>query len=130
MIARLRNSLASACVVALAGCQMLGGGSPAPVGSSDDAYFLSTRLAETIGRCWFAPSETAFAGYVYSPERNAGISRILIVKKNQPTSLPVLVVEAKGASAADVYGPLAASATGGRIRADVDRWVKGGTGCA
>ena len=127
---RLAVTLSAA---ALGGCQMLGGGgggSVAPSGSSDDAYLLSTRLSETIGRCWFGPNETAFAGYVYSPERNAGVSRILIVKKNQPQSLPVLVVEAKSASTADVYGPLAASATGPRIRTDVDRWLKGGTGCA
>ena len=125
---QLRGALVAFSVAALGGCQMMGGGS-VPVGSPDDAYYLSTKLAETIGRCWFAPGETAFAGYVYSPERNAGVSRILIVKKNEPTSLPVLVVEAKGSNAADVYGPLAASASGGRIRADVDRLAKGGTGC-
>jgi hypothetical protein len=128
MIARLA---ALACAGVLAGCQMTGGGgSGASLGSPDDAYVLSTKLAETIGRCWFGPSETAFAGYVYSPERNAGVSRILIVRKNQPQSLPVLVVEAKSASTADVYGPLAGSATGPRIRADVDRWAKGSTACA
>ena len=128
MTRTLRHAAAFLCAATLGGCQMLGGGS-APVGSPDDAYLLSTRLAETIGRCWFAPGEAAFAGYVYSPERNAGVSRILIVKKNEPTSLPVLVVEAKGANSADVYGPLAASATGPRIRADVERWAKGGSGC-
>ncbi|CAN5149185.1 hypothetical protein BH10PSE9_BH10PSE9_02850 [soil metagenome] len=127
----IRRIATLACAGALAGCQMMGGGGgSASLGSPDDAYLLSTKLAENIGRCWFGPTETAFAGYVYSPERNAGVSRILIVKKNQPQSLPVLVVEAKSSSSADVYGPLAGSATGPRIRADVERWAKGGTGCA
>ncbi len=115
---------------ALAGCQLMGGGgSGGGVDNSDAAYDLSTRLAETIGRCWFASNDAAFAGYVYTPERNAGQSRILIVRKTDPTGLPALVVEAKSATSADVYGPLAASANGARIRADVDRWARGGTAC-
>ena len=127
----IRRFAILACAAALAACQMTGGGGgSSSLGSPDDAYLLSTKLAENIGRCWFAPNETAFAGYVYSPERNAGVSRILVVRKNQPQSLPVLVVEAKGSSSADVYGPLAGSATGPRIRADIERWTKGGTGCA
>ena len=114
----------------LSGCQLGGGGGGGgSVDVSDAAYGLSVRLADSIGRCWFAQSDATFAGYVYTPERNAGVSRIMVVKKDQPTGLPALVVEATGAASANVYGPLATSPAGPRIRADVDRWAKGGTGC-
>ncbi len=57
------------------------------------------------------------------------MSRILIVSKDEPTGLPALVVQATGGASATVYGPLADSANGARIRGDIARWAKGGTGC-
>ncbi len=114
---------------ALSGCQMTGGGGGGSVDFSDEAYGLSVRMADTIGRCWFAPGETLFAGYFYSPERNAAVSRILIVKKDDPTGLPGLVVQPVNGSSASVYGPLLDTANGARIRADVARWAKGATRC-
>jgi hypothetical protein len=117
-------------LLSLAGCQTGGGGGGGGVEISDAAYDLSTRLSETIGKCWFAPGETMLAGYIYSPERNAGVSRILIVKKDAPTGLPALVVEARSGNRADVYGPLVTSASGARIRGDIERWAKGGDSCA
>ena len=96
---------------------------------SNEAYGLSVRLASTIGQCWFAPGQTMFAGYVYSPERNADVSRIMIVKKDNPTGLPAMVVQPTSGTSATIYGPLAETANGPRIRADVDRWAKGGTSC-
>ncbi len=115
--------------LSLSGCQFAGGGDNSAA-ISDAAYLLSKQMAETIGRCWFAEGETAFAGYHYSPERNAGQSRILIVKKDDPTGLPALVIDATSGSSANVYGPLATSPNGPRIRADVERWARGGTSCA
>ncbi len=120
---------ALAALTALSGCQT-GGGSTGAADFSNEAYGLSVRMADTIGRCWFAPGDTTFAGYVYTPERNAAVSRILIVKKTDPTGLPALVVQATSGSTAAVYGPLVDSAAGPRIRADVARWAKGGTGCS
>ena len=117
-----------AALTALSGCQSSGGG-PATADFSTEAYNLSVKLADTIGRCWFAPGDATFAGYVYTPERNATVSRILIVRKDNPTGLPALVVQAVNGSSASVYGPLADSGSGPRIRADVERWAKGGTGC-
>ncbi len=118
----------TALAAALSGC-MSSGGSGGSVDVSNAAYDLSVKLADSIGRCWFAPGETAFAGYVYTPERNAAVSRILIVRKDNPTGLPALVIQATGGSSATVYGPLADSSNGARIRADIGRWAKGGTGC-
>lgn len=111
---------------ALAGCQSSG---PATTGTFSDAHGLYSSLSETMKTCWFS-GDPAFAAYVYSPEINAGTPRILIVPKGEPTALPLLVVETKGRANADFYGPLLASATGPRIRADLDRWIAGGRGCA
>ncbi len=127
MSARPALAVVLAALVPLAGCGTFGGGGAE---TSDAAYLLSLRLADTIGRCWFAPGETAFAAYKYSPERNADQSRILIVKKDNPTGLPALVIDATSGTSANVYGPLAATAIGPRVRADVDRWVKGSTTCS
>jgi hypothetical protein len=124
----LLAGLGLAALTALSGCQT-GGGSPATADFSNEAYTLSVRLADTIGRCWFAQGDATFAGYVYTPERNATVSRILIVRKDNPTGLPALVVQAVNGSSATVYGPLADGASGPRIQADVARWAKGGTGC-
>jgi hypothetical protein len=111
--------------LALAGCQ-----STAPsTNTFDEAHQLYSALTDTMKTCWFS-GDPAFAGYIYSPEINAATPRILIVPKGQPTVLPLLVVEAKGRAAADYYGPLLASEAGPRIRADLDRWIRGGRACA
>ena len=124
-------SLAVGAVAAsLSACESTGGGGGSTgVDVSNQAYGLSVRLADTIGRCWFAPGQSLFPGYVYSPERNANVSRILIVKKDDPTGLPAMVVEPTSGTSATVYGPLAQSANSARIQSDVARWVKGSTSC-
>jgi hypothetical protein len=113
----------------LAACQ-----SSAPVSSdapaSNEAHMLARRIGETIGRCWFAANETAFAGYIYSPEPNAVTPRVLIVRKDQPAERPVLVIEARSATAVASYGPLLDTPNAARIRSDLDRWAKGGDSCA
>lgn len=113
--------------LALAGCQS--SQQQQPTGSYNDAVSLYSSIGEQMKACWFA-GDPAFAAYVYSPEINAGTPRILIVPKGEPTALPLLVVEAKGRASADYYGPLLASESAPRIRADLDRWIGGGRGCA
>jgi len=130
MSARTALAVTLAAAAALAGCVAGGGGGNNSAAFSDAAYDLSTKIAANIGQCWFAGGDATFNGYVYTPERNAGQSRILIVKKSDPTGLPALVVDATSGSSANVYGPLAEGAAGGRIRSDVNRWAKGGPGCA
>lgn len=124
---RTRRAIAftAAMAFALSACQ-----TAAPVVSADDAYSLSTRLSGLIGRCWFGDGDTRLAAYHYSPERNADQSRILIVQKSDPTGLPSLVVEPRGKASADIYGPLLTTPDGARLKGDVDRWVRGGTGCS
>lgn len=113
--------------LALAACQS--SSSEPPPGRYNDAVSLYSAIGDQMKACWFA-GDPAFAPYVYAPEINAGTPRILLVPKGEPTALPLLVVEAKGRASADYYGPLLSGESGPRIRADLDRWVRGGRGCA
>jgi hypothetical protein len=114
----------------LAACQSGGGTPSADAPASNEAHNLARAVGNAMAQCWFASGETAFAGYIYSPEPNAVTPRVLIVPKSQPAERPVLVVEAKGASTLDSYGPLLGGPNAGRIRADLDRWSKGSTSCS
>jgi hypothetical protein len=120
-----RAGVGLACL-ALAACQ-----SAAPTTAprtSDAAHALNTALAGSLKACWFS-GDAAFAGYLYTPEVNAGAPRILIVAKDDPNGRPLLVIEPTGAAAASVYGPLLASPVGARAKGDLDRWIAGGSGC-
>ncbi|WP_421723022.1 hypothetical protein [Bauldia sp.] len=83
--------------------------------------------------CWFSGGSGDFAKYVYSPEPNAaGGPRILIVPRNSPHELPVLVIEIRMAGnqpKLNVYGPLAATPLRDRIATDLRRWMDGGSAC-
>lgn len=115
------------CLTLLAACQSTDPSQQVP--ATKEAQALARKTGETIGRCWFADSETAFAGYIYSPEPNAVRPRVLIVPKEQPAERPVLVIEASGATSLVSYGPLLDTPVAERIRADLDRWSKGGESC-
>jgi hypothetical protein len=112
----------------LAACQTKAPSSQPP--ASKETQALARAIGETIGRCWFSADETAFAGYIYSPEPNAVKPRVLIVPKDQPAERPVLVIEATSPASVDTYGPLLDTANSARIRADLDRWAKGGGRCS
>lgn len=121
-------AIAALCGILLAACQS--SAPSAPSAATPEAHALARTIGETIGRCWFGPGETTFADYVYSPEPNAVVPRVLIVRKDQPAERPVLVVEATGAESVSTYGPLLESSNSGRIQTDIDRWTKGGTSCS
>jgi hypothetical protein len=118
------------CGATLAACQSSAPSSSAPSEATPEAHALARTIGQTIGRCWFGAGETAFAGYIYSPEPNAVVPRVLIVHKDQPAERPVLVVEATGAASVSSYGPLLQSASAARISADLNRWSKGNTSCS
>lgn len=103
---------------------------PSDATASQEAHALARKIGETIGRCWFAPGETAFAGYIYSPEPNAVQPRVLIVRKDQPAERPLLVIETRGARSVSTYGPLLDTPTATRIRTDLQRWADGSESCA
>lgn len=104
---------------------------PAAAQPSQAAYTLYSRLAKAMDQCWFGPNATDFAQYVYSPEPNAaGGPRILVVPKNAPHELPVLVVEITAVGGLNVYGPLAGTSLSTRIAADLRRWLGGSDSCS
>ncbi|MGV3552538.1 hypothetical protein [Rhizobium sp.] len=91
------------------------------------------RVALGANRCWFKSKDPAFARYRLAPELKSftGTPRILVVKRNSPESLPLLVVQAQGSPAKmSAFGPLMQDASiNGRINKDVTRWARGGKDC-
>ena len=91
------------------------------------------RVALGASRCWFKSRDPAFSAYKLAPELKSftGTPRILVVKKNAPESLPLLVVQAQGSPAKlDAFGPLMKDpAINARVGKDVNRWARGGKDC-
>jgi len=91
------------------------------------------RVALGANRCWFKSKDPAFTAYRLAPELKSftGTPRILVVKRNSPESLPLLVVQAQGSPAKmDAFGPLMQDATmNARVTKDVNRWARGGKDC-
>lgn len=113
----------------LAGCQSTPSPPTARAFDPDAAHALYTRLTDLVKSCWFA-GDAAFTDYNYSPEINANAPRILIVAKSDPHGRPLLVIEPRTTTSADVYGPLLGGPAAPRVRADLDRWLKGASTCA
>jgi hypothetical protein len=91
------------------------------------------RVALGVNRCWFKTKDPAFKAYRLAPELKSfsGTPRILIVKKNAPESLPLLVIQAQGSPARlAAFGPLMQDATiNARVNKDVNNWARGGKDC-
>jgi hypothetical protein len=91
------------------------------------------RVALGAARCWFKAKDPAFAAYRLAPELKSftGTPRILVVKRNAPESLPLLVVQAQGSPARmAAFGPLMQDAAmNARVTTDVNRWARGGKDC-
>src|SRR5262245_4716082 len=114
----------------LAGCQATKEAEE-PAGPTQASYALNQRIGDAIGKCWFDEAGVpTFGKYAYTPEPGNSPPRVLLVPKDTPTERPVLVIESLGAAQVNLYGPLLDSPAGTRIRADVDRWTKGGDGCS
>lgn len=125
--AALRRLLAgSAAALALAGCQSVTG----PAAPRETDRSVLSGMADRMAACWFSASDPRLAGYIYSPETNAGRSRILVLAKSNPQALPALVVEPDGRGGVTAYGPLANGPEGPRLTADVRRWSGGATDCS
>lgn len=91
------------------------------------------RVALGANRCWFKSKDPAFKAYRLAPELKSftGTPRILVVKRNAPESLPLLVVQAQGQPAKlSAFGPLLKDAAiQARVNKDVSHWAKGGKDC-
>jgi hypothetical protein len=102
-----------------------------PSTSNAATYALTKRIGGAIAKCWFdEASVPIFGKYAYTPEPGNSPPRVLLVPKDKPTDLPVLVIESVGAAQVNLFGPLLDSPAGPRIRADVDRWTEGGDDCS
>lgn len=91
------------------------------------------RVALGANRCWFKSKDPAFMAYRLAPELKSftGTPRILVVKKNAPESLPLLVIQAQGNPAKlSAFGPLMQdTAVNARVNKDVNNWARGGKDC-
>ena len=129
---------ASCCAALLAGCL---GSPPRPAASyleyrtREAPVAVAARIAASVRDCWFGERRPAFASLSFAPELDSysGRPRVLIVPAENPGGLPRLVVEASrdgNATSVKLFGPLLASAEGGTIARDVERWTRGATACA
>ena len=102
--------------------------------AGQDHVTVAERIARNVGACWFDGKHAAFAEYSYAPELNSFSSRprVLIVPKEKPHELPLLVIEiakAKRGSDVKLFGPLMATGEAENIRRDVSRWTGGARDC-
>ncbi|MBZ8134697.1 hypothetical protein [Afifella sp. IM 167] len=128
-----RRSLAAAAAAALLAACSSGAKDYLSYSAGSEPHAVASRIADAMRQCWFA-GDAAFSGFIYAPEINSysGRPRILILRKGEPGGLPQLVVgaEADGrGSEVKLFGPLLATASGPRIRADIARWSAGNTTC-
>lgn len=129
------TAIVAALAFPLAACQSTAPKDYAEFEAHQGPGTVAARISENVGACWFAGNRPAFAEYSYAPELNsfANRPRVLIVRKSDPTGLPLLVIEASTAgrgTSVKLFGPLMAGAEAAAIGRDVARWVGGSTGCA
>lgn len=98
------------------------------------AVGIVSAVAKNAQVCWFKSKDPAFKKYKLASEVDSyiGRPRILLVPKNKPTGLPLLVVEAeKTGRVAQVrtFGPILASSQGPRIQRDIANWRSGRSDC-
>lgn len=107
--------------------------------SDTAATELVASIARFAHKCWFKSADRAFRGYRLANEINssAGRPRFLLVPKNDPGGLPLLVVQAEQVvdpasgpyTDLQTFGPVLQSPEGKRITDDVRRWSRGDSSC-
>ena len=118
----------------LASCQSSGPKDYTEFRSRQDPMTTAARIADNVGTCWFGGDRPAFEGYSYAPELAsvANRPRVLIVPADNPTGLPLLVIEASSEdreTRVKLFGPLMATAEAGAIIRDVESWAGGAQDC-
>jgi hypothetical protein len=127
-------NLATLCMIPAAALLAACSSKEKPVAALEiGALPVMERVALGANRCWFKSKDPAFAAYKLAPELKSftGTPRILIVKRNSPESLPLLVVQAQGSPAKlAAFGPLMQDTTvNSRVTKDVNHWARGGKDC-
>jgi len=96
---------------------------------------LVASIGKTIQKCWFKSKNPTFLRFRLANEVNSlsGRPRLLLVPKNKPTGLPLLVVQAEktgGRTQLQAFGPLLSTDAGKAISTDLRNWTAGQTSCA
>ncbi len=130
----MKRLAAIGALASLAACQSepVGGPLSIEVGAPTSIAVLQT-INEAGQRCWIKPGGKPFRDYRLIPELDTltGTPRILLVERKAATGRPKLVIESTSAPVkVNTYGPLARSALGARVNADIIRWTTGDTRCA
>ena len=123
----------------LSACQLGAPGEALALRSSETPTDMVTAIAASAQKCWFGERAAAFSQYRLADETNspAGRPRLLLVPKNEPTALPLLVIQAEQRGSAgtgtytelQAYGPLLAGPLGKSVENDVRRWAGGTADC-
>lgn len=126
-------------LMAVAGCTLDGGTTGTSLRLNENPRTVMVGVARTAQKCWFAKDETAFSDYRLADETNspAGRPRILLVPRNDPAALPLLVVQAENTGRAGVggftdlaiYGPILQTGLAERIVTDIRRWSEENQTC-
>jgi len=134
-----RNLAAIIIGAGLVACQSGQPGKPLSYNTKSSASDTIVSIGRTVQKCWFKTGDPVFTKFKMASEVNsyAGRPRLLLVPKNNPGGLPVLVIQAEkrgsGASGTftnvQAFGPLLSENNGSRIVADVKRWTDGSTTC-
>ncbi|AGA64524.1 putative lipoprotein [Liberibacter crescens BT-1] len=95
---------------------------------------LSTleNIAISAQKCWFKSKDPTFSAYRLEPELDSFSNkpRLLIVPKNNPEDLPLLVVQGEGSPLRlSIFGPLMSKNISYRISKDIQRWSTGKKEC-
>jgi len=96
------------------------------VNSDKAALPLMERITLAAARCWFQSPNDDFTPYRLAPELNSFTNRprLLLVPRQNPTALPLLVIEASGNPARlSAYGPLMQDKMSRRITRDLANWA-------
>ena len=123
---RMGTALALTLALFVAACQ--GGKTPTPnagASANSQAGVVLQRVNQAGMNCWFRSKDAEFEALRLIPELDTiyGRPRLLVLKRNSPQNLPVMVIEAHdNPTTIETYGPLAQTALGSRINADIKRW--------
>ena len=125
--------------LALASCQTGEPSGNITINTKQKASDIMVTMAKIAQKCWFQSGDQAFKKYRMAAELNShsGRPRFLIVPKNNPGDLPLLVVQAemRGDEASgkfstiQSFGPLLQTNHGTRIAGDIKRWSQGNLSC-
>lgn len=118
--------------IGLSGCQSpTGPGNTATLMQLNSLHAME-HVAITANKCWFKSKDPQFLPYGMALELYSRTSkpRMMLVNRNTPNGLPLVVIEANGEPATiNAFGPLMAKPIGNRISHDIKLWTSGTQRC-